>query len=468
MGFRITTNMMINTYKHNLMNSTNQVSNSRDKVLTHRNFNSYAEDPGAATQAFRLRRDWYQTSSQLSSTDATYSKFHTAWTNLQGIITNLENPLGKMSSITGNTGTAGESRRALAQVLRETAESVVQSMNQNIGDHFVFAGDDGLNVPCSWDGDKLLYRGVNVNAGKVEKPLAVEPDWLADAKQKIMDDYEVWLADPNADPDDGRPWSTVDQAWYDYYTHASDSKPSSEKPDWVKKIDNKAADTTVSDSDKAWLKYYQHEEENPPTAKEPDWATGAQDKYGIYAGMPETGKDEIEQGWIDYYNDQKDLIKLNEMSEEQMNLDLGMGMKEKDGVLVDGSAFNSALCGINFIDYGVDKGEGTDDSGDPKNLALIMKELADVFDTWDEDADPQGYNPELAKGTTAEGLTRDELEAKAFRLMDKLKLSQENLTEKNVELDARSSFLKTTSSRLDDQKLNLNEQVLDLTATTPR
>lgn len=369
MGFRITTNMMVNTYKYNLMNNTNKLADARDKVLTQRNFNSYAEDPTGATKAFRLRRDWYQTNSQLTNTTDTYNKFHTAWTNIQGILKDLENPLAKMASINGTTGTAGESRRALAQVLRETGNSVIQSMNQNIGTHFVFAGDDGLNVPFSWseDGNTLYYRGVNVNAGKVEKPLAPEP---------------TWLDDPN------------------YYTE-----------------------------------------------------TGAPDVDKI---KQDFGEREIDQKWVAYINDQRDLEKLKKMSSEQMNLDLGMGMKEDaNGKLINGSAFNSALCGINFVDYGVDE------DGDPKNLALIMKELADVFDTWDEDRDPQGYNPELAKGSAA-GLTSKELEEKAFRLMDKLKLSQENLTEKNVELDARATFLKTNGSRLSDQRLNLNEQVLDL------
>ena len=54
MGFRITTNMMVNTYKYNLMNNTNKLADARDKVLTQRNFNSYAEDPTGATKAFRL------------------------------------------------------------------------------------------------------------------------------------------------------------------------------------------------------------------------------------------------------------------------------------------------------------------------------------------------------------------------------------------------------------------------------
>ena len=449
MGFRITTNMMVNTYKYNLMNNTNKLADARDKVLTQRNFNSYAEDPTGATKAFRLRRDWYQTNSQLTNTTDTYNKFHTAWTNIQGILKDLENPLAKMASINGTTGTAGESRRALAQVLRETGNSVIQSMNQNIGTHFVFAGDDGLNVPFSWseDGNTLYYRGVNVNAGKVEKPLAPEPTWLADAKKQVE-------ADHVADPDTKPAWSDTDQAWYDYYNHTSDTlPPDATKPQWVTDLDAKPA---AGSKDEEWLEYYKHETKEPPVADAPGWAANATDKYGVPEGMPESSTDKIEQGWIDYYNDQKDVIKLKEMSGEQVNLDLGMGMKEDaNGKLINGSAFNSALCGINFVDYGVDK------DGDPKNLALIMKELADVFDTWDEDRDPQGYNPELAKGSAA-GLTSKELEEKAFRLMDKLKLSQENLTEKNVELDARATFLKTNGSRLSDQRLNLNEQVLDL------
>ena len=65
MGFRITTNMMMNTYRFNLMNSNKHLSDSVEKVQTKRNFNSYAEDPASASQAFRLRRDWWQTGNQI-------------------------------------------------------------------------------------------------------------------------------------------------------------------------------------------------------------------------------------------------------------------------------------------------------------------------------------------------------------------------------------------------------------------
>lgn len=368
MGFRITTNMMMSTYRYNLMNSTNTLSDSVNKVQTKRNFNSYAEDPAAASQAFRLRRQWCQTSSQLDNTDATYSKFHTAWTNLGGIIKDLSDANGRVSAIRGNSDTSGESRKALAQVLRETADSVVQSMNQKVGEQFIFAGNDGLNVPFTWNDDhtKLYYRGVNVNAGGVPKPTTTAPAWAA-----------------------------------------NDLEPGTYLP---------------------------------------------QD-------MPSSDPDPDVQAWIDYYRDQADVKKLEAMNKEELPLDMGMGLKEvqlADGSykLINGSAFDSALRGISFLNYGVDE-----KTGDPNSLPLVMRELADVFQAWDEDIDPQGYNPALA-GPSAQGLSASELQAKAYRLMDKLNAAQEHTTEKYVELDAKSSFLQSNSSRLSTEVTNLNEQVL--------
>lgn len=339
MGFRITTNMMMNTYRHNLQGSNKKLSDSMDKVMTQRNFNSYAEDPTAATQAFRLRRDYCKTTSQLSNTDTVYNKFNTAYHNLGGIITDLSDAQGRVSAIRGNNGGTGEARSALAQVLRETGDSVIQAMNQKVGDRFIFAGNDGLNAPFSWsqdaDGNKiLLYRGINVNS------------------------------------------------------------------------------------------------QNP-----------------------------------------EDQARLKAMTEEEINIDMGMGLKEDDNdKLINGTAFNAALCGLDFVDYGVDK------DGDPKNLALIMRELADVFDTWGENG--QMYMPEEYRDMSEADLKalmendeavaeeikayHAEAEKKAFRLMDKLNAAQEHITEKYVELSADSQFLQTNSSMLATQKTDLNTQILDV------
>ena len=463
MGFRITTNMMMNTYRYNLQGTTKKLSDARDKVLTHRNFNSYAEDPASATQAFRLRRDYYRTSDQVYNNSNTYNKFDTAWQNLTGIVNKLSDATSRVASIQGVTGTAGESRKALAQVLRETADSVIQGMNQKLGDQFIFAGNDGLKVPFSWseDGKTLYYRGVNVNAGKVEKPVAEEPNWIQNMR-----------ADGAAAGDE------LAAKWADYYSHKTDVKPDTPADDTVYlKLYADPSDPTLSAEQKGWADYYMHKTDAPPTAAEPAWKADP-DNFDM-VGAPIVDKlpqplSKEDQAWVDYYKDQSDLQQLKEMAGEELYIDLGMGLQESaPNQPIKGSYFNAALCGVDFVNYGVDTKDG---SGDPKNLALIMKELADVFETWGENG--QKYLPEKyreakaedikaileAGGPEAEEINKyhTEMEAKAFRLMDKLKAAQEHTTEKWIEVEAKSKFLVTNQDRLTDQQTNINEQVLDV------
>ena len=473
MGFRITTNMSMNTYRYNLQNSNKKLSDARDLVLTHRNFNSYAEDPASATQAFRLRRDFYQTNNQLNSTKTAYSKFNTAWNNLGGVVEKMSDAVARVSSIRGNNGTAGESRSALAVALRETAESVIHAMNQQLGDHFIFGGNDALNVPFEWKGEELYYRGINVNSGSMEKPEADPvPDWMDDLKQKRADEI-------TADT-----WTEEDEAWYNYYNHESIKAPSSPEPGWLKIGDpdsvisqDPAYTLDAAKKEQEWLDYYNHKVDQTPRADEPAWAQDKKyfDEFGapIVKELVNDGvlKDPVDSEWVAYYNDQANLNKLKAMSKEEMYIDLGMGLKENGANNpITGSYFNTALSGVDFIDYGVDE------DGDPKNLALIMKELAGVFDKWNENG--QRYVPDKYKdmsyqevqdilnagGPEAEEIKafHDEYEAKAFRLMDKLKAAQEHTTEKWVDLDAKSSFLQTNEERLTTQSKDLNAQVLDI------
>lgn len=76
---RITTNGSLRNYKSSLMRSSNMLDYSRNKVLSKRNFSSFAEDPAAATQAFKLRRAFSRTSDQLGNVKSLSSKFQSAW-----------------------------------------------------------------------------------------------------------------------------------------------------------------------------------------------------------------------------------------------------------------------------------------------------------------------------------------------------------------------------------------------------
>lgn len=488
MGFRITTNMMMNSYRYNLQGNTKKLSDARDMVLTHRTFNSYAADPAGATMEFRLRRSLYQTNSQLTNTKNTYSKYNTAWNNLQGIKTDLLDKTVLPSSIQGDNGPTGEARRALATVLKETSESLIYALNQKLGDQFIFAGNDGLNVPFTWKGEDLYYRGINVKSGGlVEKPVAEEPDWLDGLKAS---------ADAQTDPTE----KERALGWYNYYTRQTDKKPSEPAdPAFYAKLFADQDTATPAVKKEAWLKYYTRETDEKPVADDPkdllnnaaatagrkdpvvfdeNWSKTDEKWYQYLSGakdaeVPEAGTrpewvdellknpvddttDPATKQWLDFYNDKDNYMKLKELGDEKLYMDLGMGLAENSpNNLVNGSYFNSALCGISFVGFGVDE------DGDPKNLALLMREFADVFQAWDEDMDPQGYNPELA-GETAKGLTSSEMEAKAFRLLDKLKDSREYFTEKWDELDARAVFLKTNQERLETQMTDTNVQILDV------
>ena len=214
MGFRITTNMMKSNYLYNLNSVNTKTNKAREKVMTQRNFNSYAEDPAAATQAFRLRRSYWQTSTHLANTTDTYQRFNAAWSSLGTLVTDLSDKTARASAVLGITGTAGEGRNALGQVMEETAKSMVHTMNMKYGDQFVFAGADALDVPLSWDEatGNLLYRGVNVAAGGVKEPTSTAPAW------GTLDANGI----PENLPESTDQLTDDELEWYNYYKDRSD------------------------------------------------------------------------------------------------------------------------------------------------------------------------------------------------------------------------------------------------------
>ena len=52
---RVTTNSTLHMYQSNLMQSSNQLYSAMEKLMTGRNFDSYASNPAGATRAFTVR-----------------------------------------------------------------------------------------------------------------------------------------------------------------------------------------------------------------------------------------------------------------------------------------------------------------------------------------------------------------------------------------------------------------------------
>ena len=170
MSYRITTNGMLRNYQSNLYKNTKKVYDTMEKVQTGRKFNSYAENPVAASTAFRFRRSYWNAGNQIDNSNYVISKFSTGWNALDQIIDgDSEHPglTGIEDALRALNDPIGSSRRTLGQDMLSMAKSVVMLMNVKYGDEFVFAGADGLNVPFTWgESGELCYRGVSVNAPK--------------------------------------------------------------------------------------------------------------------------------------------------------------------------------------------------------------------------------------------------------------------------------------------------------------
>lgn len=72
---RITTNSTLFNYRYNLMNNTNLMNNAMTKVMTQRQFSSYATNPAAATRAFKIHSSLNAAQAQHANNQMVTSKF---------------------------------------------------------------------------------------------------------------------------------------------------------------------------------------------------------------------------------------------------------------------------------------------------------------------------------------------------------------------------------------------------------
>ena len=127
--------------------------------------------------------------------------------------------------------------------------------------------------------------------------------------------------------------------------------------------------------------------------------------------------------------------------EEKKYADLGLGIAEDaEGNVIDTSAFNTALQGINFLGYGLD---GDDD---PQNVVCIVNRMGQILQNCDEGGK----------------FASSEEEAEFRRLFGKFETASASLTNKHVELDARASFLNSNQEQLQSSAYSLQEQFLGL------
>lgn len=477
MGMRVTTGMAMNTYRYNLQNSTYNVSQSRNKVLTHRQFDTFAADPTAAAQAWKIRRAMVDNANYQSNNSDTYSRFNIAWATMGMIKKDLESE-ADVSDIRARQDSTAGARVDLGKILNDTAESVIQAMNSaKFGDHFVFSGDDEMNAPFSWssDGKTLYYRGVNVNAGLVPNPADPKniPDWAKDGDGNVLGlrqeaDLPAGMPENSTDPDE--------QAWIQYYKDWKTdletngganppTQPAGTVPDWAKDAGGNAIQLTLETKtpegmpakgkdnlEQAWVDYYNGLKAGDPVIKPsdpPGAAWGDPDKYGVpeKANNVDETHDAYNQAWAAYYKDNADVQRLKELSAEYENIDLGMGLQEdENGKLINGTAFDRSIPGINMLGYGIDE------DGDPVNIAMIMKRLGEIYSACDPTTGAFSPNEEEAA----------KLEAEADRLLNKYQAATDYTNASYTDVETKAHYLQQNQSRLKLQGDYLQEERANL------
>lgn len=125
---------------------------------------------------------------------------------------------------------------------------------------------------------------------------------------------------------------------------------------------------------------------------------------------------------------------------EHWYVDIGIGFEvDKDGNVVDSTAFDSAISGVGFIG-----GAGVDEDGDPKNIVSIMVRLSEVFKDFDQENMKWG-----------DAGSREDAE----RLMGKLTKAQDALSKQHTQLDTEAKYLETNQSQLESTFDSLNTEL---------
>ncbi len=452
---RTTTVGSLKTYRYNMNRSSYTMNTAMNKVITQRNFNSFAEDPAIASRCFQLRRSYLRANTQLNLTNSVYSKYQQAWSSLDSVssdIARLQDDTAFGSILRAENGPTASGRNALGQSMIAKADSIIQTMNGRFGENFVFAGADTLNVPFTWH--------------PKQNPDYIDPAELDPTNPDHANAFQYYaFADPaNPDPDNLVPTNDI-----------TDLSKVIQDP-VLNPARGEDYDTTLKPGDDGYEAQYLDADGNPTDdvqqakwepRKNPDYNENTGFKYLKNDGTGTNEKTEAARAL--YYRgepvDENDNEKMEYyLKEEKRYMDLGLGHQEKDGKVVPSSVFDSALQGVFYLG---DTGTTTrtakmyDENGNvtstkevevPNNIVSIINRMGQILLRCDPD-------------NGAYASKDDEYEARA--LAQQFEDVMSTCSQRYVELDAQSGFLRDNAELLTQNMDTLQEQFLGMEDVDP-
>lgn len=438
---RMTTIGTLKGYRYNLNRSGFNMSNSMNKVLTGRNFNTYAEDPALATRCFQLRRSYLRTSSQLTVNESVARKYDVAWKASAEIsldIDTVSNDNTFTSLLRGISDSTASGRNALGQSMVAKAKNIAQIMNGRYGENYIFSGADTLNVPFTWE--------TRTNPDYIDPALAAKdptnPDYAA-AFQYLgvggvptnnIDEAER-VAKINPDADLTQPNGPGNE----YYLNVNGEPVEDAADAEIVPNENPAYNENSA------YKYLKIDGTGTNDEKRADMTL-------YYRGVPVDSMDPADQEKLRYFT-----------QDEKKYVDIGLGYKEVDGEVVGSSVSNVALQGIYYLGgYGTTEKEITLTDADgssrtvkadvPNNIVSVTYRMGQILQNCDADS-----------GKFASDAERDEFMVLAHQFED----VSSKVKQRYAELDTEASFLHDNVDQLTDTAESLEQQFLALEDADP-
>lgn len=391
---RITMRMMASQYSKSLNNSLSQLNSASNKATTYRKFDKTSDDPFSASQAYRLRRESAENDTYQSNIGNIEDQLTTAQSAMMSIY-DIVSKANTGDTIQAITGTMQQSDRAtIATKLRALQQAVLAPANTKFGDKYLFGGSD-MNEPAfsiGSDGTSLLYRGIDVNTGKIEagSTTTINGALIQFGKDSgIPNGYTLQIADSGAAG--STPQASLSGTTITLTLDLSTAKTNQDVGDALKSM-TATDNTTGFDFSKLTVTGDLNRPVTAATASDPTYDTLTSDQ-------------------------------LKDLSKEQSLVDLGMGLKlNADGSINTQSVFDAAIPGISFLGFGTADGTGT---GISNNLYTLLGQIADQLESSDFSMD------------------------KIKPYLDNFTKQGDNLMAKITESGTKSNFLSTTKASLE-------------------
>ncbi len=166
------------------------------------------------------------------------------------------------------------------------------------------------------------------------------------------------------------------------------------------------------------------------------WEGEGEERRLLYRGIPVDGMNAGDLETLEYMS-----------SEESRFVDIGIGLEEDEkGNLIETSAFDSVLQGINALGFGVDE------DGGPRNIATIVYRMGYLLSRCDEGTGDWYVDPRT--GVSDE----DEFTA----LIDQFNKSSTAVKKNHVQLSTKADYLAKNQTLLETTAYTLNEQINEI------